>query len=677
MANPDNVEWEICAEGECLGVRLPTGGKCWAHAAQPHLNQALKRLGEDGRLNARGVPITQELLRRLLAAAPPDDHGHATLTEARFDKATFNGDALFDSATFRGAAWFAGATFRGAAGFAGATFTGAAGFRGATFQGDARFEGATFPGGAPFSGATFQGDAVFRGAILRGAGFGGATFHSGAWFGGANFWRGAGFRRVTFHSDAWFDGATFPSDAWFGEATFQGDARFDRTTFNTAAGFRGAIFQSDARFDGATFQQARQLGPLLMAKSLRLDQAVFHERAQIEVAAAVVSCWRARFLGGVQLRVRWAQVVLDDADLAAPSILTGSPPFANLDEQPFVAGWRQAPRPPRPDGQPPDGQPWVASLRRADLAGLTLSNADLQACRFAGAHNLDRLRLESLKAFASAPGWKAVESGWAWPPLWWWTRRHVLAEELAWRAKYERGIRRAGWHPGKTWPPGSSHWVASRPGLRRQPGRRGQQVARMLRDARRRPRRLALLRRLRAAHTEQRREEAREIANLYRALRKGREDNKDEPGAADFYYGEMELRRKARPPSVERLILGVYWLVSGYGLRAWRAITATLVALAVFAVLMVTVGFQHPASSQPARAAMGPAIATTPVATTEAPETSFAGAVLYCARTAIGLTRTPQPALTRWGDGLQIAVRITVPVLLGLAVLSIRGRVRR
>src|SRR6266478_2196467 len=29
------------------------------------------------------------------------------------------------------------------------------------------------------------------------------------------------------------------------------------------------------------------------------------------------------------------------------------------------------------------------------------------------------------------------------------------------------------------------------------------------------------------------------ISGLYRALRKSREDAKDEPGAADFYYGEM------------------------------------------------------------------------------------------------------------------------------------------
>ena len=38
-----------------------------------------------------------------------------------------------------------------------------------------------------------------------------------------------------------------------------------------------------------------------------------------------------------------------------------------------------------------------------------------------------------------------------------------------------------------------------------------------------------------------------QIAGLYRELRKGREDAKDEPGAADFYYGEMEMRRRARP----------------------------------------------------------------------------------------------------------------------------------
>jgi hypothetical protein len=39
--------------------------------------------------------------------------------------------------------------------------------------------------------------------------------------------------------------------------------------------------------------------------------------------------------------------------------------------------------------------------------------------------------------------------------------------------------------------------------------------------------------------------ESAQLAGLYRALRKAREDAKDEPGAVDFYYGEMEMRRYA------------------------------------------------------------------------------------------------------------------------------------
>src|SRR6266545_1910473 len=71
---PDhNVDWETCADDGCIGVRLPTSTKCWAHAVDTELELAFKRLGEHGLLDARGVLITQELLRRLLAAAPHDD----------------------------------------------------------------------------------------------------------------------------------------------------------------------------------------------------------------------------------------------------------------------------------------------------------------------------------------------------------------------------------------------------------------------------------------------------------------------------------------------------------------------------------------------------------------------------------------------------------------------------
>ena len=57
------------------------------------------------------------------------------------------------------------------------------------------------------------------------------------------------------------------------------------------------------------------------------------------------------------------------------------------------------------------------------------------------------------------------------------------------------------------------------------------------------------------------------------------------------------MRRHAAPWwSVERLILTLYWLVSGYALRAWRAFTALLLVIVAAAALFATVGFKPPAS---------------------------------------------------------------------------------
>ena len=56
---------------------------------------------------------------------------------------------------------------------------------------------------------------------------------------------------------------------------------------------------------------------------------------------------------------------------------------------------------------------------------------------------------------------------------------------------------------------------------------------------------------------------------------------------------------------------------------------------------------------------------------------TFWAALRYSGRTAIGLLPKDQPTLTPLGDVVQICVRIIVPVVLGLAVLSVRGRVKR
>ena len=171
------------------------------------------------------------------------DLSNCTINTARFDGATFNGNAGFEGTTFTESAEFGGATFNGDAGFDNVTFTGRAWFAGATFIGDAMFDNATFTKGAWFDNATF----------IEGAGFANATFNGDAWFGNTIFVGEAWFKDATFASGAAFEGATFTEGAAFGSVTFTESAEFDDATFTKDAVFEGAAFTGDAGFGGATF----------------------------------------------------------------------------------------------------------------------------------------------------------------------------------------------------------------------------------------------------------------------------------------------------------------------------------------------------------------------------------------------------------------------------------------
>jgi hypothetical protein len=773
MTDQAALDWPTCDEDGCIGVRLAATPKCLTHAPDEQRKETMKKLTETGEIDVRGVPITEALLEQILAAAPHDSGGPSKFAAARFDLATFEGDAQFGGITFQGRAGFSeamfggharfdGATFQGRAGFSeasfrrdaqfgGATFQGRTGFGGAsfrrnadfgevtfhgpagfgeatfggdarfdkaTFESDARFDEATFRDPAEFSGATFQDiawfkdatfqemawfdDATFRGdtdfskaTFWGNAWFSAATFRATAFFGGVTFRDDVAFHGVTFGSDAgfhdarfqataWFVGATFQGDArfreasfqgdaWFGEATFEGDSGFDEATFQGMVEFDGATFQGTAGFGGmivrrdagfveAKFEQVRQLGPLLVYGLLRLDGAHFTQLILIEAGSRGLSCQRARFPAGVQFRLRGAQVVLDDADLSSPSLIAGvdtlsDARLARRERRLVQAVRRLAP------AVADEYREWprLLSVQGANLAGLGVGNIDLAQCRFAGAHNLDKLRFEAEVSFATAPTWLP----WDW--------RQVLAEERAWRATRSNRWAAGDWWPAWLHVPYRTEWP-----LMAEPA---------------------------------------QLTGLYRALRKAREDAKDEPGAADFYYGEMEMRRHARRGRtggasrgrVERAALTAYWLVSGYGLRAWRALAALAVVLVSFAGLLVWEGYEdagsspdaRPASTSPARpspssSTAAPArpsartaptttVPTSPTATLTAPaspatsvtDRSLVGALLYGARTIIGLNPTPAPVLTRFGEVLLITVRVLGPLLLGLALLALRGRVKR
>jgi hypothetical protein len=143
MVSSHKPIWETCVAESCQGVRLTTAGECWAHANNQDLDAALKRLGEGGDLDARGVPLTAGLVERILAAAPNNSSGRPKLNNARFDQATFEEDARFAGLPLQGDIVFRYAVFEGEAAFDGATFQGEALFPDVTFEGEASFARAT------------------------------------------------------------------------------------------------------------------------------------------------------------------------------------------------------------------------------------------------------------------------------------------------------------------------------------------------------------------------------------------------------------------------------------------------------------------------------------------------------------------------------------------------------
>ncbi|WP_330177251.1 pentapeptide repeat-containing protein [Streptomyces sp. NBC_01498] len=469
-------------------------------------------------------------------------------------------------------------------------------------------------GNARFNGARFTGDANFSGADLTGrASFDDAVFTGGARFGGADF-----------TETARFGGAVFEGEARFREAAFSGGARFDGTVFRGNALFLGAVFEADTTFGEARFEATSELGPLLCDGAVDLDGAVFGAPVTLEIAARAVSLRRARWAPKAALRLRYASLDLSDAVLEYPLVVTAhGTPFVSphLDDplsETALAGRDHGVR--------------LTSVSGVDTALLALHDIDLSGCRFAGAVHLDGLRVDGWCTFATAP------TGWWRRFPWRWSRRRALIEEHHWRA---RSARRA------------HGWTA------------------LPADA---PR-----------DTPELRPAA--LAALYRQLRKSLEDGKNEPGAADFYFGECEMRRHDRDGTflVERLLLTVHWALSGYGLRAVRALAWLALAMLVTVTLLMAFGLPEESPKQEITGTVpaggGKVTFEMDKADPENPRgDTFTGERL---EKALNVTlnsvvfRSSGQDLTTAGGYIEMASRVSEPVLLGLAALAVRNRVKR
>ncbi|MER6789879.1 pentapeptide repeat-containing protein [Streptomyces sp. NPDC000658] len=588
----------------------------------------LAALAPGADIDHRGTRFTEPLLHALLQALLDPVTEQPSIGVAAFDEATFTGNARFDKVTL-GQAKFRLAKFTGHAGFGGVKLAGIAGFGEATFSSTAFFGGATFGGDAWFGGAAFGGHAWFGDATFKGnSGFGAATFRGTAGFGRAMFTGEAGFARTLFTGHAGFGEATFTGPAEFGEARFAGDAGFARTAFTGHAWFGGATVAGTATFAGAIFTTVPVFGPLVCGETVDVSGTLFEAPVTMEVAARRLSCARTRWESTATLRLRYATVDLTDAVLSSPVAVTAVPaPFSTAagtasDESVLRAH---------------DPGVRVASLRGVDAAYLVLTGTDLSICLFIGAFHLDQLRLEGRCTFAYAPRgihWRHK----LWPCRW--THRRTLAEEHHWRALVaDNPAPPHGWQKGPNHPdPGLA------PGLD-------------------------------------------DVAAAYRQLRKAFEDGKNEPGAADFYYGEMEMRRhdRAGSPAGERGLLWAYWLISGYGLRASRALACLGVAMAVTVLALALWGLP---TNAPISRSVGTLTGTTIALTTDSPTpvltTSMrhrltAQRVESASRVVVNsvVFRSAGQNLTTTGTFIEMASRILEPVLLALAVLAVRSRVKR
>ncbi len=278
-----------------------------------------------------------------------------------------------------------------------ARFTSPARFAGVEFLGDASFARARFDGLASFFGSRFTGNVSFaETAFARELSMHGARVHGHA-----------SFDRVRVGSDALFGDACL-SSASFDQADFTGFTSFDGTRFHGEARFRGArfrkavslsrsAFDGAAAFEGARFAGGAFLSPSSVAGRLVLAGARTDGKLEIDASGCLIDLRNAQVTGRLVLR-------LDDADVDLRGLVSRG--------QASVV--RRA------------GRVRVLSLERLDVDRLSLTGVDLAGCHLAGVPDPGRLRLTGC-VFATTP--RGVQLRLSWPPVRWWSRRQLLADE--------------------------------------------------------------------------------------------------------------------------------------------------------------------------------------------------------------------------------------------------------
>ncbi|MGW3747250.1 pentapeptide repeat-containing protein [Streptomyces sp. NPDC005146] len=504
---------------------------------------------------------------------------------------------------------------------------------GAIKLGDASFQKSVFLGHISFDTAIFQGNCTFSGAMFtKTVSFNRIRFSESAMFLGVEFNAPAKFAKITFKKLAFFRSAVFHDSVTFTELDMQEGVKFAGARFVKAARFTNSTFQGRAsfkqcRFENATFESCRfsaglslreseatgsfkmsaayitgtlnasetkfradcQFGPVLSTHDIIATDSLWEGRSTLSIAAPRMDISWSRFNDSLRVNARHATLACEGVRFGTASIIAGAFKlrFANSAGS-GVLDEQQIPADSICD------LPSISTFRGADLSNVTLVDIDLSKCHFFESHNLDKVIMDGDVRFASTPAKRITWKN----PLRsrFWATRKVVVEEQRWRA----GIN------------GSRDWPMPRrdPSMRKPMG-------------------------------------AESVANVYRSLRRAQEESKNQPGAADFYYGEMEMRRHAKTlPVSERFIISLYWVFSGYGLRASRSIFSLVLLIIATSWLAYTFGFSGQSPTYPQT-------------------------VIQCLENLVSLrSATLQGArVNTFGASLNIFLKVAGPVFLGLSVL--------
>jgi hypothetical protein len=610
------VNWDICKVKSCNGILIPGQQFCIAHAPEPFLSDWIRKRKPGMALDLRGVPLNSELFDQILAAYRDTD-GWIKIHEMRLQNSIFDDPISISHISVEKGLSIANAHFNGGlsvdyaqikAGID-ATLTD---FHDKLQIADSKLSGRNEFGLCKTSGAILFARVTGNNFTFSNAEFGGklAVFvefdFDTAWFDETNFVCRANFQSIQNNGQFFFHSTKF-RQGFFMEDVAIYRANFLDTVFEGVCTFSG-ISATELRFIDIEFPQPSSVGPI-MVDFAAFNRCLFNHRVEMTVLGAELDFSGCNFRQGATIAGKYAKASFENARFGAESTIMS----VNKVSWTSALGIKIEGREISFDetklrSRCKDTRFKIASFRGVDVSRLLLVNVSLEPCLFAGSYNLDKLRIESPKPFADTPF--GFRTGFGWPPVWRWTRRQCLAEEYQWRSTLSKPF-------------------GTRPEVK-PPKFMGSE----------RQRKMETL-------------DAERLSSIYRSLRKSLEDGKNEPGAADFYYGEMEARRRSTAtPRVERAIIWLYWLISGYSLRGTRSFICLAISIFGLSWFMLNYGFA-------ATGAM-----------------SYLKSLVYTASATASISYD-QVALTEWGKVLRIVVRILGPLFLGLTIFSIRNRVKR